>query len=289
MIYLFLCVVCSTLLFINFKLFAKYNVKTIQAIVINYTVCVSVGLLSEGNIRTISEITSSEWFIHAICLGSLFISIFYITALTVKYSGIAVASIAGKLSLIIPTISAYFLYDDAFGVYKVMGILAAVVAIFFTIYTKENTQKKKSFSYFLYPLFILAGNGIIDTYANYNQRYYVDAEDFNFFLVFVFGTAAVMGWVVLFSRYIALKETIALRSVFFGILLGVPNYGSMYFLIQALEKSGLESSSFFPVNNICIVLFSCLSAWLLFHEKLSKLNIIGIILAIVAIILIMIN
>ncbi|MBC8046292.1 MAG: EamA family transporter [Fimbriimonadaceae bacterium] len=290
MIYLILSVICSTLNIINFKLFARYRVKTIQAIVINYTVCITVGLLAEGKLKAANEIVDSQWFFPSILLGSLFITIFYLTAMTVKYSGVAVTSIAGKLSLIIPTIAAYFLYGDIFNFLKIAGICIAVLAIFFTVYKKDEPGGTPiSFQYYLFPLLILTGNGIIDTLAKYNQENYVEPEDFNFFLVFVFGTSALMGWVILLIRKILYHENLQLKSIVAGISLGIPNYGSMYFLIQALEKSGLASSTFFPVNNICVVLLSCLCAWLLFKEKLNVLNVIGIFLSVFAIVLIMLS
>jgi uncharacterized membrane protein len=47
-----------------------------------------------------------------------------------------------------------------------------------------------------------------------------------------------------------------------------------------------NSSAIIPVNNMGIVLFSAVAAWLLFKEKLSIVNIAGILLAIAAIALI---
>lgn len=74
----------------------------------------------------------------------------------------------------------------------------------------------------------------------------------------------------------------------YGVMLGVPNYGTMYFLIAALHHPMFEnSSSFFPVNNISIVLATALCGWLLFKEPLSRVNFFGILLAILSIVLIM--
>ncbi|MEZ5014239.1 MAG: hypothetical protein R2794_08100 [Chitinophagales bacterium] len=62
---------------------------------------------------------------------------------------------------------------------------------------------------------------------------------------------------------------------------------TMYFLMAALNKPRWDSSTLFPVNNIAIVIGSCLTAAFLFREKLSGLNILGIILAVTSILLIM--
>ena len=57
-------------------------------------------------------------------------------------------------------------------------------------------------------------------------------------------------------------------------------------LMKALDVDSLPSSVIFPVNNIAIVMLSTLGAWLIFREKLSKINVVGIVLAIIAISLI---
>lgn len=287
MIAIVLSILCSTLLYVNFKLFARFQVKTLQAIVINYTVCVIVGLLNEGALKSFQSIVHAAWFAHAILMGSLFITIFYITALSVKTSGIAITSVAGKLSLIIPTALAFLLYGDEITFLKLTGISFALAAIFLITFRKNDGASQLSYKFFLFPLLILVGNGIIDAYANYCQREFIEPADFNFFLVFVFGTAAFTGWLTLLYRRMMFNEVLSIKSLLFGITLGVPNYGSMYFLIMALESSGIESSVFFPVNNIAILLLSCVIGSLFFKEKLSALNLFGIVISIVAIIFMM--
>jgi multidrug transporter EmrE-like cation transporter len=75
------------------------------------------------------------------------------------------------------------------------------------------------------------------------------------------------------------------RHVAGGLILGVPNYGSMLFLLMALD-SGLEGSFVFPVINVGIIIFTTIGAVWLFREHLSNLNRIGIALAVASIALI---
>ncbi|MFZ1635763.1 MAG: hypothetical protein WAT43_17890, partial [Chitinophagales bacterium] len=129
MIYLLLSILTSTMIFVAFKLIAKNHVNILQAIVINYTVCVIEGALVQKEFPSANYIMNTPWFPNACMLGALFISVFYITALTVQFSGVAVASIASKLSLIIPVMAAYFLYDEVFTPLKIIGILIAMLAV----------------------------------------------------------------------------------------------------------------------------------------------------------------
>jgi len=289
MIYLLLSIFTSTCIFIMFKLIAKNQANILQAIVVNYTVCVVMGLFVQGNFPPVSGIIYNDWFTHALMIGGLFISVFYITALTVKYSGVAVASIANKLSLIIPVIAAYFLYQDDFTISKILGIIIALLAVVFAAYKKESENHKHNFQYYFYPALVLLGGGVIDTFTKWNQEFFLKDTEFDLFLIFVFGTAAAIGWIILSYRYFYLKEKLNIKSIGYGIALGIPNYGSMAFLLAALNVEGWESSVVFPINNIAVVAASCLVAAIVFKEKLTKTNLIGILLAIIAILLIIDN
>ena len=66
-------------------------------------------------------------------------------------------------------------------------------------------------------------------------------------------------------------------------MLGVPNYFSLLFLMEALRLPGWRSSVIFPVNNMGIVVLTAVCAALLFREELSQKNFIGILLAVAAI------
>ncbi len=77
-----------------------------------------------------------------------------------------------------------------------------------------------------------------------------------------------------------------LKSVAAGIILGVPNYFSIFFIIKALETNILKSAQLFPVLNISNVVLTALVGLLAFKEKLNLLNVIGVLLAIISILLI---
>ena len=68
--------------------------------------------------------------------------------------------------------------------------------------------------------------------------------------------------------------------------MGIVNYGSIYFLIQALRFEQMDSSTTFTVNNVGILITSTLAGMLFFKEKLLLKNWIGVILAIISIFLV---
>ena len=76
------------------------------------------------------------------------------------------------------------------------------------------------------------------------------------------------------------KVVIAPKNLLAGVALGIPNYFSIYFLVQALRIPYLDSATVFTLNNIAIVIVATLTGILLFKEQLSKQNWLGIILAV---------
>ena len=76
------------------------------------------------------------------------------------------------------------------------------------------------------------------------------------------------------------------NQVVAGICIGIPNYFSIWCLVHFLQDSPWETSASLPVNNMGIVLFSTLVAAILFKEKLSIINWMGIALSGIAIYLI---
>ena len=76
------------------------------------------------------------------------------------------------------------------------------------------------------------------------------------------------------------------KSILAGIILGVPNYFSMFYLIKALQNKNLESATIFTLINIGVILLTTLFSILFFKEKLKHQNYIGILLAIIAVFLV---
>ena len=70
------------------------------------------------------------------------------------------------------------------------------------------------------------------------------------------------------------------------MVLGIPNYFSIYFLVKALRSNLLDSSGIFTINNVAIVIISTLLGIVFFKEQLSLKNWIGIILAVISIALV---
>ena len=282
MLYILLSVLLNASLFIIFKLFDKFKINTIQAIVINYYVAFGVAYYASDVNFSITKTPYEDWFLGTVFLGFLFITLFYVMGLTAQKLGMSVVAVASKMSVVIPVLVGIIIYKESIGIYKIIGILLALIAVYYTSH-KENKALNKA--YFYLPLVLFFGSGVLDTTLNYIQTTYVAANETSVYLSTIFLVAGILGSVFLLLFFLAKKTALDFKSVIAGIVLGIPNYFAMYFLLKALQTD-LDSSTIFTVNNVAIVLFSAVLGLLLFKEQLSKKNIIGIGLAIISIILI---
>ena len=241
--------------------------------------CICGSIFYDGQIKPL-EILNSEWFIVAFALGFLFIGVFNVMALTAQNNGLSVASVASKMSVIIPILFGIFFYHESVGVQKITGITLALIAVYLTsLKSKDNTIITKSI---YLPILLFLGTGIIDTSSNH----FAPEGEMELFLSAIFGVAGVVGLILLSYKSIKQKNPFIVKSIPFGIALGIINYGSMYFLLKALRVDGFESSSVFTINSVVIVAISTLIGLLLFKERISNKNWIGILIAIVSIILV---
>ncbi len=298
MLYLILSILCSTLISLVFKSFNQFkDVKLFHAIVVNYWVCAIVGTMVLGE-SPITETTFQEpWFIGAVLLGIFFICTFYIIGLTVSVFGAAISAVTQRMSLVIPVLIAFSYYSEVATTFKIVGIALALVGVYLTNYksksekelaktTAENNSVSKNRIFLLLPIILFVTSGMVEAFLQYLQRTYFDASNEAQlpFTILLFGTAGVMGTIALVFQYIRKRETVNYQSVLGGIALGVPNLGSIYFLLKVLGE--MQGSVVFPINNVAVIVLVGIVAYFLFKEKLSLINILGIGLAVLSIIFI---
>lgn len=285
MVYLILSIVSFSSMMLVFKLIGRFKADTFQSIVFNYFTAALLGYSMMETEMTLAEVTHSEWFSNAIVVGASFITLFYIIALTAQKVGVSVSAVANKMSVIIPVVFAFFLYGDQVTFIKISGILLALAGVFMA--SKKDEKLKAEPRFIFLPILLFIGSGLLDTFINYTEKFYLpDANASLSFIPIVFAVAAIGGGIVLVGKFVARPSAFSFKSIFWGLLLGFFNYASLYFILQALKFGAMESSVVFTINNIGIVILSTVAAWVFFKEKLSKLNVAGIGISVIAILLI---
>ncbi|WP_430425500.1 EamA family transporter [Maribacter litoralis] len=282
--YLALSILFSSLIFVVFKLYTKYKVQTIYAIIVNYFIACVVGLIYYQKPINAFEIPQKSWFWGSILLGLLFILIFNLMAATSQKLGVSVASVATKMSLTIPVLFGVFFYREVLTVLEIIGILLALLAVYFSS-LKENKIKAEKWAFAL-PILVFIGSGTIDTSIKYFQDAHMPEEEYALFSATVFASAGMFGLLFIGYKSVQQQIKINLKNVIGGVCLGIPNYFSIYFLLKALQHPTWNSASVFTINNVAIVMFSTLLGIVLFKERLTFKNWLGIGLAVFSIILV---
>ena len=286
MIFLALSIIASTLIFVIFRLFASYNINTLQAIVVNYFVACSCGVIGYQNSIELSAIPQYNWFYYTLALGALFIIVFNLMAITTQHNGLSVVSVATKMALVIPIAFGLWYYKEPLGTSKAAGIVLALIAVYLVAVKKDSSiilQKKN----LVFPVLVFLGSGLIDTSLNFLQNDFItDKSLIPLFSSTIFLTAGVIGIMVLVAQKIKGVLVLEFKNIIAGIVLGIPNYFSIYFLVKALRSNLFDSSGIFTINNVGIVIISTLLGIAFFKEQLSVKNWIGITLAVISIALV---
>ena len=281
MIYLILTIIQSTLIFVVFKLFSRFRIDNLQAITANYIVGALFGFMIYDGSCTVCDITDAPWLTISIGLGVLFIVVFNIFALSSQKVGIALTSVASKMSVVIPVGLGFWIYHDQVNAMKILGLVAALLAFYLTL-RKSGTEKIDK-RFLILPVLLFLGNGTVDSVMKYSQHHHI-TDDLILFLCMVFLIAFVIGLGILLFQAFRRKVRFSFRNIIAGIVLGMINFGSTYYIIKSMAT--FESAVVFPIINVGIVSLSTLIGFFAFREKLSMVNWIGIFLSLAAILLI---
>ncbi len=280
MIYLILSILSSTVIVIVFKIQSKINIKLFPVIVINYFTATFLGLILNQQQISFQQIASSSWIYGALIIGVLLIIGFYLIGYSTQKIGIAITTVTNKMSVVLPMLFSMFFYAESISFLKLIGIILALLAMFLSVYRKRT--KDFDIKYVYLPVLLFFTIGLIDSVVKYGQANLTDSE-VPVFTAISFGIAGIVGIISAVFNTTKFKDFLNIKILVTGIIIGSANFGSMYFLIYALEKSGFDSSVVFGVNNIGIIALSVLSAFFIFKEKFKIVNWFGILLSLIAI------
>ncbi|CAH0996985.1 hypothetical protein EMA8858_03122 [Emticicia aquatica] len=287
MFYLILSIVFSVLLLTNFRLYPKFNISTFQAIAFNYPICFLTGLALMPKGQSFELNFSENWTFYALFLGVGFIITFLLSGISTQRMGMTATSLANNISLVIPVLCSLLIFKTqgrAFDGLNYLGLTLALGAVGLSTFKKSNEKVAAKGLDFLLPVAVFLMYGITNTSINYLNINYIKSADRTIpvTLVMVFG-AILAGMTVLIIQVIRGKEKIKIKHILASITLGVPNFLSFYFLILALTAYGNSGAFVYPLYNIGVILVSALVALVFFKEKLTPLNKIGLVLAVLAI------
>lgn len=287
MVYFLLAVGFTVALYLLMRSFPAWGVDSFHAVVFNYYACVVTGiLLTPGFSRSIALVRwDSHGTLFTLALGALFIVVFLLIGQSSQKAGVTAASMAGNLSLVIPVLFGLFVFHNAHKTFTALNYTGLVLTLPALALASGGTQAIRKQG-LIWPVLYFVASGSNNTLINYLTSRYYNEDTSTVFMIIACTGAILIGTATLAVGSARSGKWPSVKSIGAGLLLGIPNFLSLYFLLKALAFYGNSAAFVFPVYNILTILASAAMAYWLFKEKSGRMNQIGLALAVLAIILI---
>lgn len=222
------------------------------------------------------------------------IALFLIFKMASLGSGpVSITSLIGCCSLIVPTLFGLIFYREAVNFLQIIGLVLLFIALYLCVDPKSNMKISKKWIVFCVIFFLCAGaSGIIlkmynksDSSAEMNTMMIITALTAMVSFVIIYVVSGLLRVKNNQSFLIIEKNKNAfLWSILFIGLCGLVSGG--YQRLNMYLTGALPSIVFFPTFNGVVIFLSCISGVVLFKEKLSVKQIVGLVLGVICIMLV---
>jgi drug/metabolite transporter (DMT)-like permease len=277
-----LSILCSTGIYLLFKISEVQKAGLKGIIIINYLFAAFLGFISGNFSNPIQTIASSDWLPIASLIGFLFVVMFFLIGLSARKAGVSVTAVATRMSMVFPVFFSMFMFNEIVTPQKIVLAVATLLAVFMAIY--RNPEKTKRSAVLLLPFILFVGSGSVDTLVKTAQHNYIPPTETALFSATLFAISFLFSPLLLLLKK-EKEKLFNIQTFIIGSALGLVNFGSLFFIIEALNKSNIDSSFVFGINNLAIVSLSGIMGYLLYKEKISKINLAGLALSFICIIL----
>jgi len=279
MIYVLLSVVCSVLVSVLLKLARRTEVDVGQAIAWNYVVTSALtAWLLQPTLASLRE-PGVPWLALA-ALGLLLPTIFLALAASVRHAGIVRSDAAQRLSLLLSLLAAFALFGEQLTVPKGIGVALGLLALLCMVWRSGQGTVEHGAACWLYPLAVFGGFGVIDILF---KRVALAGVPLGASLQAMFALALLVAFAMQLWRRAHGQMRFTARSALAGMLLGLANFGNILFYLRGHRALPQHPALVFASMNLGVVTLGALVGLLLFRERLSRLNLGGVVLALLAI------
>jgi len=281
MMYLVFSVACSVTVAVLLKIARRHDIDVRQAIAVNYVVASILCLVLLQPSLSVLQNSVASWQI-LVALGVLLPTVFLAMAASVRYAGIVRSDAAQRLSLFIPLLAAFLLFNESLSTQKLAGIIVAFAALSCLIGRSQGSAVSSAGTAaryaWLWPLAVWLGYGVIDVL--FKQMARTDTAFAGGLLA-----AFILAGVVIFSYLFAVRARWHWRHAIAGLLLGLANFGNILFYIRAHQHFPNDPALVFSAMNIGVISAGTLVGAAAFGERLSVRNWAGLALAVTAIVI----
>ena len=276
MFYLVLAMFGSAAISLVLRAFGEQGGNRYGIILGNYITCVLVGLLmlpSPAQLLHGSPVT----LVCGVIGGFFFVGGLVSMQSSIRVNGAGLTAAFAKLGLVV-TLGVSVFFGERPDVAQLVGLVLVFAALALLHGEKPEGAGRRSFALLL--LVLLTGGGG-DAMSKIFERLGGEGEGALFFF-WLFLTAGLLAAVLAYREYRHSGEKLAWKALAAGVLVGVPNYFSSYWLLRALYT--LPALVVYPVASTGTILIVMALSALLFHEKPGKRRMLGLALILAALV-----
>lgn len=278
---LIIAILCSVSVSVLLKVYRKYKIAVDQAIAFNYIIALSLCyFLLKPDFKGLGF---TEFFLQSeaqsifLALGILLPSVFIIMSKAVEFTGIVRSDAAQRLSLFLPILASFLIFGEQISQPNFIGVILAFLALFCLIAKPAQNMQESAAKGISSLILVWFGYGIIDIL--FKQI----AKMGGLFPTTLFISFAVATCIMF--TYLLLKRSIwTVQGVLGGVLLGCLNFMNILFYIKAHQSFSNNPTLVFAGMNVGVICLGTLVGAFIFKEKISKINWIGVLLGVLAII-----
>ncbi len=220
------------------------------------------------------------WMLMGTAVGIGFVAGFMLQMKAIRRLGLAVSISVARIATLGPVVGAMIFYNEQPSPMQTAGIGVGLLSFLLLKLAQRGRRHDGSHRADMGAVGLLALLFVVMIANDFSMKIVQEAGiDFGSFLLFVFATAALICW----GRVVILRTKVRRHDLLLGLLLGIPNYLSSWFLIRALKSLG--AATVFPTVSAAGVVLTALVAVLFWKERPNRIAWIGIALAAVAVVL----
>lgn len=278
MIYLVFAIFCSVAVSVLLKILRQHHLDIRQTIVMGYPVAfLLTWILLRPDLAGLSTLFNNPISLSIVmALGVLLPLIFVVLGRAIDHVGIIKTDAAQRLSLIIPIISAFVLFGESLTPQRGIGIGVGFLALLALVYRPQamsSVPSVKRSASAGWLLMVWLGYGVIDILFKQVAK---QGAVFSLTLLVSFALAGTLLLAYLLIKRIRWQKSALLA----GVLLGVLNMGNIYAYVKAHQTLANSPSVVFTGMNVGVIAVASMVGMVIFKERLSGINVLGIGLAI---------
>ena len=278
MLFLLLAILSSASMALALRFFRDPAGNRYGIILGNYLTCILLAALLTPREQSLLQ-TSPATLWMGVVSGLFYVAALVLMQSSVHRSGAGLSSAFARLGLLVSLLVSILWFGERPGPLQLLGVLLVLAALVLIRGGDEGGRAKKGF--WLLLLTLLCSGGA-DAMSKVFEQLGDPSQSTHFFF-WLFLTALLLTAGLALAERLRRGKRLLLRELAAGVAVGVPNYFSSWLLLLALQR--LPAFLAYPVYSTGTILLVLGAGALLFRERLTRRQGVGIGLILAALVL----